>query len=1105
MSTSPQLRHPTLVKALGAALGAVALLACDGGANFTSAPKVGGDDATGSSTAVATGTPTNTGTGTDTGPDTTAPDAAPTVELASLAGTTVSTAGPFQVMATFSEPVTGFGAAGVVVTNGKALAVMGTSPQFTVLLMADGPGRVTVQVKAEAARDGAGQANTESNKLTLEASESRPGATLSSTELSPTSKTPIPVTATFTMAVTGFEASDLVVTNGAVQDFAGSGKEYTFQVVPTADGEVEIKLPEGVAESASGAKNTAAEPLVIVWSGSRPVVQLTTAHPSPTNQSPATVTAKFSKAVTGFTVDDLELGNATASGLAPTDLTNTEFTFKLHASSQGEFKVKVVDGAATDESGNTSLESNELALEYLTSGPTVTLASPAPLTTNVSPIPVTAEFSRNVTGFVADDVTVTNGTVEGFAGAGKSYAFNVVPSGQGVVTVTIAANVANDAAGNGNSASAPLSRTYDTVMPDTVLSSTAPATTNQPIPVKITFSEPVTGFVEGDITITGGTPSEFAAAAGGMEYTVKVTPNVQGQVTVEVAAGVAMDAAGNPNKITAPLTRLFDNVRPNATLASTAPATGSNPAIPVTLTFSEAVTGLAQADLTVTNGAISAFAGSGASYSFTITATAEGPVKVSLAANKATDAAGNGNTAAPEITRTYQRADIRAGAEARTSYTENSVWVVNSSGVVTKIILEKDNNYPTTTWSGARNGGHRTFVSEIGLLIGANAGYIMRAAADVPTAGQVQQIFKADADSDSRTCVSSFKDDATGVKYIGAIYTKSSRRKFVRIPIKMSDPTRIDAAAAQVFDISDGNWGYSCYTDQGRKILWGKNFSTGGAVAGVNVLTGAPVPLASAPNGAHTFSIPGLSFNLSSSSQSYAMAGGGNGLVLSAPSHYTSAYDPAGNVVMVSNGSTLKVIDAACFTNVANCAGRHWSFNMDRVGLVQPLSSLNDGRVLGLQRGGTSSVFLISLVNPADPSQGLKVELVKDITGDAYMYTDFTGATSYARTVNPKIDLRTAPGFDAAKPLLSPKLSWKDESNNPVAWTGLTMDVRCYKSTASPLPAYTRIAAVPNAGTEFALTAPSCTGVYDTVDVLIQGDGSAVFSKTARVDYHGEQ
>ena len=80
-----------------------------------------------------------------------------------------------------------------------------------------------------------------------------------------------------------------------------------------------------------------------------------------------------------------------------------------------------------------------------------------------SPVSLTATFSRPVSGFTVDDITIGNGTVGNFAGSGAVYTFDVTPNEIGEVTVDIAAGAAEDADGNGNTAAPRLSVgiTYD--------------------------------------------------------------------------------------------------------------------------------------------------------------------------------------------------------------------------------------------------------------------------------------------------------------------------------------------------------------------------------------------------------------------------------------------------------------------------------------------------------------------------------------------------------------------------------------------------------------------------------------------------------------------
>jgi len=113
-------------------------------------------------------------------------------------------------------------------------------------------------------------------------------------------------------------------------------------------------------------------------------------------------------------------------------------------------------------------------------GTDVTLSSTATSPTATSPIPMTATFNETVTGFVVGDIVVTNGSAGSFSGSGTTYTFSVTPTASGVVNVNVAAGVAQDSAGNGNTAATQFSITYspDTSAPTVTLTSAAPSVTN---------------------------------------------------------------------------------------------------------------------------------------------------------------------------------------------------------------------------------------------------------------------------------------------------------------------------------------------------------------------------------------------------------------------------------------------------------------------------------------------------------------------------------------------------------------------------------------------------------------------------------------------------
>ncbi|MBJ6118122.1 T9SS type A sorting domain-containing protein [Pontibacter sp. BT310] len=74
----------------------------------------------------------------------------------------------------------------------------------------------------------------------------------------------------------------------------------------------------------------------------------------------------------------------------------------------------------------------------------------------------------------------------------------------------------------------------------------------------------------------------------------------------------------------------------------------------VDITFTEPVTGFIASDIVVEGGTIGAFSGSEATYTLRVIPAVKGDITITIAAGKATDAAGNLNTASPAYTINYQ-------------------------------------------------------------------------------------------------------------------------------------------------------------------------------------------------------------------------------------------------------------------------------------------------------------------------------------------------------------------------------------------------------------------------------------------------------------------
>jgi len=221
----------------------------------------------------------------------------------------------------------------------------------------------------------------------------------------------------------------------------------------------------------------------------------------------------------------------------------------------------------TDNAGNPATYGNSSNFTVDTAAPSLTLSSTAGADTKDTPIPVAAHFTEVVTGFVSGDISVTNGSLANFNGSGSSYTFDVTPTANGTVTVSVTSAVATDAAGNSNTAATNLTRNYDTAAPSVSSVSTSTASGNyglgSTISIDVNFTEAVS--VTGTPTITlNTTPTNRTASysSGSGTSTLTFTYTVQAgdtagrldYVATSSLSGTIADLAGNAASLTLPAT-----------------------------------------------------------------------------------------------------------------------------------------------------------------------------------------------------------------------------------------------------------------------------------------------------------------------------------------------------------------------------------------------------------------------------------------------------------------------------------------------------------------------------------------------------------------------
>ena len=315
-------------------------------------------------------------------------------------------------------------------------------------------------------------------------------------------------------------------------------------------------------------------------------------------------TFEFSEVVTDFeSAADIrvsggtKLGSLTESAVVGKEGKVYTGTFTTSGTS-GDLEVTVLANAAQDSVGNRG-PANPVSKTAVrdTAAPGVGISGVPAYLASTTAFTAAFTFTEAVSGFAAEDVTVSNGGLGNLEEktAGTVWSAPVTPDGKGNVEVKVLANRVTDVAGNTGPAVA-VARTaiHDAVAP-TLGITLAPAAFNAvgaTIEATFEFSEVVTDFESADITVSGGNkPNTLAASHSGKVYTgTFTTAGTSGDLVVTVRVNAARDRAGNPgpaNQVSKTATR--DTAPPVVTFAPLNSAVMTDPASDVTVTFDEAV------------------------------------------------------------------------------------------------------------------------------------------------------------------------------------------------------------------------------------------------------------------------------------------------------------------------------------------------------------------------------------------------------------------------------------------------------------------------------------------------------------------------------------
>ncbi|MEZ0487892.1 cellulose binding domain-containing protein [Fibrella aquatica] len=308
-----------------------------------------------------------------------------------------------------------------------------------------------------------------------------------------------------------------------------------------------------------------------------------------TNATALTFRVVFSEPVSGVTLSSFLVTTSGVTGNIASVVSSNATTYDVTVSGVAgngtiRLDVKSSDSGITDPAGNPLSGGFTGGQTYTIdqTRPSVVISTSPAISggflSGAYPVAVTVSFSENVTGFVAGDLSITNGQVSNFTGSGSTYTFDLLPTAKGQTSISVLANVAQDAANNGNSAASPLSFFYLPPVTITGLAAT-PAAACASTPVTLTatlgaltdtYSFTLTG---GGQTLTGSTPNAFsqtltAIGSGTVNFSLRVFngytyADASTSVTVSPQPTVSLGSNG-------PITC----TQPTVTLRATADAQG---------------------------------------------------------------------------------------------------------------------------------------------------------------------------------------------------------------------------------------------------------------------------------------------------------------------------------------------------------------------------------------------------------------------------------------------------------------------------------------------------------------------------------------------------
>ena len=374
-----------------------------------------------------------------------------------------------------------------------------------------------------------------------------------------------------------------------------------------------------------------------------PIIALTADVASLKAGETASLTFTLSESSSNFTAEDIAISGGSLSDFSGSGSSYSAiFTPDIDFNADG--LISVNSSAFSDLAGNTNTDGadsdNSLTLSIDTLAPSIALSSDITSLSTGDVANLSFSLSEPSTDFDASDISISGGSLSAFSGSSSSYTAIFTPTAD-IATdalISVANSKFTDISGNFNVDGADpnnsLSLSVDTVVSPTIILTSDITTLSRGDVATLSFSlsEPSTDFTLSDITFSGGSLSNFSGSS--TSYTATFTPNANSTSDglISVASSAFSDLAGNPNidgadpdnSLTLSIdTTTADTTPPTIALSSDITSLSTGDVANLSFSLSEPSTDFTASDISISGGSLSAFSGSGSSYTAIFTPAAD--------------------------------------------------------------------------------------------------------------------------------------------------------------------------------------------------------------------------------------------------------------------------------------------------------------------------------------------------------------------------------------------------------------------------------------------------------------------------------------------------